>query len=136
MSFLNDCIDKSYRRFSVFFPKEREKFRTRTHIALKGALSEAFFLDCDNHYAGFLNNDSMIMIDNDPGRIDKDVLRRLFRDNFAQSGGRLCSADVCRLATVLKTSEKISPYMSNLIRRSFNSLIASRKNSSGEIKCN
>ena len=134
VNFFNDCIDTSYKRFFSFFGKEREKLKTGRSITIKGRLTDALFLDHKTHYAGHLNEDSMIMIGN-PRKMDQSVMKRLKREDKIGSGGRLSNIDICKLITMLKQSQSISPSDDRFIRQSFNSLISSRKGGGGAIKC-
>ncbi len=135
IDFFNDCIDRNYRRFFYSFRKEVHRVSDGTRITLKGPLAETLFLDYIKHYSSLLTSDSMVVINRNPEKLDKDVLVALRRDGKASTGGRLCASDVCRLATLLKTSQYIGLSESLLIRQSFNSLIKDRKGGSGEIKC-
>lgn len=120
ISFFNDCIDENYDRFYHFFQKEKWRKPKKEKISLSGRLCDAFFLDKESNYPLHLDEDSFIMLNQNPEIIDKPVIDQLKKDNTITYTNRLCREDTHKLINLIRQSSNISPYMKTEIGRNFN----------------
>lgn len=117
LDFFNDCIERKYRRFFNFFGKEKN----REKICLTGNLCDAFFLDQNTNYCGYLDVDSMILINSEPELMERSVLDNLHKDKFAKYCARLCNDDSEKIIHYIRLSKHISVQNKNEIGRNYNS---------------
>lgn len=111
LEFFNDCVEEKYHRFHLYFSKEEKGKK----IYPTGKLADAYFIDGADKYNTCLGEDSMILINREPERMDMAVFENLKKKKLVISRDQLDYRDVARLVETLRFSKHISPYLEQLI---------------------
>lgn len=115
LDFFNYCINKKYQPFFNHFSKERDN----PQIARAGRLCTAFFLDYDE-YTGHLEEDSYLLLNNDPAEIDASVLSAQVKVKTIKYRTRLGKPDLHKLMTAIRYCDHISPNNLNKVSSAYN----------------
>ena len=119
VEFFNDCISEDYKRFFIYFPKEKDK-KDKGGISLHGRLRDAFFLDKESDYKGCLDMDSMIVVNESPKVADSEIFKRWYENGTALYRNRLTKEDMIKFMNIIKFSNEINGEDKSLVCRNYN----------------
>jgi hypothetical protein len=119
VDFFNDCLSKDYKRFLVYFSKEKDK-KDKGGISLHGRLRDAFFLDMESDYKGCLDTDSMIVVNESPKIADLETFKRWQANGIATYRNKLTAKDMLRFIDIIKCSTEISREDVSFVCRNYN----------------
>lgn len=103
LDFFNYCVSNNYPPFFHHFSKEKKK----SQISQLGNLCDAFFID-QNDYSGQLDEDSYILLNEDPEESDADALNARIQEKIIKYSTKLSAADMYKLVAAFHCCNRIS----------------------------